>query len=85
MDELTVAEDSDIGSLRYTAEGRTEEGIPGYYGEVQVEYYFNERTGFFAGATYENLGDFEQTLGTRESRTDLGAGPGFKFGIVTRF
>ncbi|MBL9206016.1 MAG: hypothetical protein JNN01_13075 [Opitutaceae bacterium] len=59
--------------------------MSGVYGEANVEWLLTDRTGFFAGATVETLGSYEQNLGNRTAAIDIGGNVGFRFGITTRF
>jgi hypothetical protein len=59
--------------------------ISGTYAEANVEWLLTDRTGFFLGATIEQLGDYEQALGTRTAKVEIGGNSGFRFGMTTRF
>jgi hypothetical protein len=72
--------------LRDHPQERTSKFIPGYYGELNGEWWVTERTGFYLGAVFEKLGKYEQNpVGGRTASLDLGQGVGYRFGIVTRF
>ncbi|HEY0945531.1 MAG TPA: hypothetical protein VGD81_09700 [Opitutaceae bacterium] len=75
-----------LGSeLREQTEDEDSQFIAGFYGELTAEFWLTERTGFYAGATYENLGDYEQVLNGRTAEVELSSGIGLRFGITTRF
>lgn len=57
----------------------------GFYGEVNAEFWFSYRTGFFAGITFENLGRYEQNIGGRTASVNIGSGTTFRVGVITRF
>ncbi|MBL9191072.1 MAG: hypothetical protein JNJ82_01860 [Opitutaceae bacterium] len=59
--------------------------MSGVYAEANFEWLLTDRTGFFAGATVETLGKYEQKLGSRTAAVDIGGNVGFRFGITTRF
>jgi predicted porin len=52
---------------------------------MNAEYWLTQRTGFYVGVNYESLGDYDQTLGGRTAKIDLGSGTGFRLGLTTRF
>lgn len=74
-----------ITSPSSTLVDRRDLAIVGYYGETNLEYWVTDRTGFYAGLTYEKLGSYNQSLGNRVANIDLSSSVGFRFGIVTRF
>jgi len=61
------------------------EFLGGYYADVNLEWAVNDRTGLFGGFTAQKLGDYEQTLGTRTARVDLGSTVGLRAGVSIRF
>lgn len=71
--------------IREQAEDEDSQFIAGFYGELNAELWLTERTGFYAGATYENLGDYEQVLNGRTADVELSSGLGVRFGLITRF
>jgi hypothetical protein len=74
------------GQLMIQDENETKDFVMGYYGTLNVEYWVTQRTGFFVGVTYEDMGEFKQDpLRERTAKIDIGNGTGFRFGISTRF
>jgi hypothetical protein len=59
--------------------------VSGYYGELNVEWWLSTRTGFYAGAAYEKMGDYTQVHDERRADVKMDGGAGFRFGIITRF
>jgi len=74
-----------ITPITYRGEEDYTDFLHGTYGEVNVEWWLTSRTGFFAGATYEGLGDYKQTMGDRTASIEIGGNTGFRFGLTTRF
>lgn len=67
-------------------ENSTHKFVPGYYGNLNVELWATERTGFYAGINYEKLGNYSQKpLSGRTAKIDLGTSVGWRIGIMTRF
>lgn len=83
-DETLVFTDG-RSSVRRQEEDEESKFLPGFYGEVAAEYWFNNRTGLYVGAAYESFGDYEQTLGGRTAKVDIGSGIAARVGLVTRF
>ncbi len=84
VEEILRTPNPDI-SITADEERDQSEFSTGFYGELSAEYWLTPRTGFFAGATYHTLGNYEQAINGRTASIDLGKGAGFRFGIVTRF
>lgn len=59
--------------------------IPGYYADLNAEWWVTQRTGFFAGVTYEKAGSYDQSFMGRTAKVDISSGGGFRFGLTTRF
>lgn len=75
----------DLG-LHISEENNTHKFIPGYYGNINFEYWITERTGFYLGANYQKMGSYTQIpMSTRTAKIDLGGSSGWRFGIMTRF
>ncbi len=85
VDEFIVRDDV-FAPLRREEESRISKFIPGFYAEMNAEWWLSERTGFYGGVVYETLGSYKQRpLSGRTADVDLGSGAGFRFGIITRF
>ena len=59
--------------------------LPGYYANADATWALNERAGFFAGLSYENLGEYSQRNGVRTSKIDLSATAGVRGGLSIKF
>ena len=59
--------------------------LTGYYADVTIEWAANDRTGLFGGVTAQQLNDYEQKLGDRTARIDLGTAVGVRGGITIKF
>jgi hypothetical protein len=59
--------------------------MPGYYANIDALWQANERTGFFAGITYEQFNSYDQSVGGRTAKIDLGATAGIRGGISIKF
>jgi hypothetical protein len=57
----------------------------GYYVDVQAAWAINERSGFYAGATYEQLGNYSQTLDGQTAKIDLNGQTGVHGGLSIKF
>ncbi|MBI2518360.1 MAG: hypothetical protein HYV95_15880 [Opitutae bacterium] len=59
--------------------------MPGFYANMDAEYALNERTGFFAGVSLEQYGDYSQSVGGRTAKIDLGTTASLRGGINIKF
>ena len=59
--------------------------MPGYYANIDAQWQTTERTGFFAGVTYEGYGKYNQTVGGRTAKIDLSSTAGVHGGISIKF
>jgi len=59
--------------------------LTGYYADLTIEWAANDRTGLFGGVTAQQLSDYEQKLGDRTARIDLGTAVGIRGGITIKF
>lgn len=59
--------------------------LSGYYADVNLELAINERTGFFGGVSAQKIASYDQTVGGRTARIDLGSSVGIRGGISFRF
>lgn len=61
-------------------------GMFGGYVALEGQYWLTERSGFFAGASYEAVsGDVQLRSGERLADMNVDAGAGVRFGFTTRF
>jgi hypothetical protein len=64
----------------------THKFIPGYFVEVNAEYWVTERTGFYFGVSQRAMKGFNQNpLSGRTAKVDMGNSSGWRLGIITRF
>lgn len=63
----------------------TKKFLPGYYANIDATWAINDRTGFFAGVSYDNLGDYSQTLAGRTAKIDLSSTAGVRGGLSIKF
>ncbi len=59
--------------------------LSGYYADLNIEWAANERTGLFGGFTAQKLGAYDQAVGGRTARVDLGSSVGLRGGVSIRF
>ena len=59
--------------------------LPGYYANIDATWTLNERSGFFAGVSYDNLGEYNQSVGGRTAKVDLSATAGVRGGLSIKF
>lgn len=59
--------------------------VSGFYADVNVDWMLNERTGFFGGVSMQQLGDYDQSVGGRTAKIDMGNALGFRGGINIKF
>ena len=83
-EQFDVADSSTTVSVK--EENTTHKFVPGYYGNLNCEFWVTERTGFYVGLSYQKMREFTQTpLSERTAKIDLGSSAGWRLGIVTRF
>lgn len=74
--------------VKYTAResNASHKIIPGYYAQLNAEYWVTERTGFYLGIDYQQMRPYSvRPLAGRTARVDLGNTSGWQLGIITRF
>lgn len=59
--------------------------LPGYYANIDATWTMNDRTDFFAGFSYDNLGNYSQTVGGRTAKVDLSSTAGVRGGLSIKF
>lgn len=59
--------------------------LSGYYANIDAVWALNERSGIFAGVSYEKLGDYTQSVGGRTAKIDLGSTAGIRGGLNIKF
>jgi hypothetical protein len=63
----------------------TSKFLPGYYANVDASYSINERTGVYAGVGYDAYDSYDQTIGGRTAKIDIGNSPTVRGGISIKF
>jgi hypothetical protein len=74
-----------IGAGRGTELTSETEFLSGYYADVNVEWLATERTGLFGGFTAQKFDGYDQSVGSRTARIDLGSSIGLRGGVSIRF
>ena len=63
--------------------------LPGYYADANLEYWLTDTAGFYAGAVYQNTGDFKQEVKTDTAdfftKVDMSSLSGLRAGVNFRF
>ena len=63
--------------------------LPGFYADANVEYWVTDTAGFYAGAVYQNTGEFKQTVKTDtadfSTKVDMSSLGGLRAGMNIRF
>lgn len=59
--------------------------LPGYYADLNMDWMLTDRTGFFGGVTMQRFGDYDQAVGGRTARIDIGSSFGLRGGMSIRF
>jgi hypothetical protein len=59
--------------------------LGGYYADVNMEWMANETTGLFGGVSAQKFGGYDQELGGRTARIDLGSSVGLRGGVSIKF
>jgi len=75
--------DSETGDT--TISSTKSEFLTGYYADLNLEWDANETFGLFGGVTAQQLDAYEQKLGDRAARIDLGSAVGVRGGVTLRF
>lgn len=59
--------------------------LSGFYADVSVDWLANERSSLFAGVTMQQFGGYDQSVGGRTAKIDLGSSVGLRGGISLKF
>jgi hypothetical protein len=72
--------------IEYSPEATTKSILlAGYYANIDATWALNDRTGIFAGFSYEQLGEYNQKLENRTVKVDLSATAGVRGGFNIKF
>lgn len=59
--------------------------LSGYFADLNLEWAATERTGLFGGVTAQKFDGYDQMVGSRTARIDLGESVGLRGGVSIRF
>lgn len=74
-----------IGAGRGTEQTSQTKFLSGYYADLNMEWAATERTGLFGGFTAQKFDGYDQSVGSRTARIDLGSSVGVRGGVSIRF
>jgi len=74
-----------IGATRGTEHTSETKLLSGYYADLNLEWIATERTGLFGGFTAQKFDGFDQSVGSRTARIDLGSSVGLRGGVSIKF
>ncbi|SDS54524.1 hypothetical protein [Opitutus sp. GAS368] len=74
-----------VGSVVGTEQTTESKFLGGYYADLNLDWMANEHTGLFGGFTAQRFGGYDQAVGSRTARIDLGSSVGLRGGISIRF
>lgn len=74
-----------VGASAGTEQNTVNKFISGYYADLNMEWAANDVTGLFGGITAQKLGDYDQVVGGRTARVDLGNSVGLRAGVSFKF
>jgi len=74
-----------IGAGRGTEQTSQTKFLSGYYADLNLEWVATERTGLFGGFTAQKFDGYDQSVGSRTARIDLGSSVGVRGGVSIRF
>jgi len=86
FDERFLLPDTDTELTAMDQTNSDSWGMIGGYAALEARWWLTERTGFFAGASYEAVsGDVELKSGDRLAKMNVETGAGVRVGFTTRF
>lgn len=59
--------------------------LSGFYADLSFDWIANERSALFAGVTMQQFGNYDQSVGGRTAKIDLGNSVGLRGGISVKF
>ncbi len=74
-----------VGNTSGVEESRTTKFMNGYFADLNLEWAASERTGLFTGLTAQKFDGYDQQVGGRTARIDLGSAVGLRGGVSIRF
>jgi hypothetical protein len=63
----------------------TSKYFSGFYANMDAQWQLNDRTGVYAGVSYESVGSYDQSVGGRTAKIDLSGTVGVRGGISIKF
>jgi hypothetical protein len=82
-DTLIELTDMDTGAT--TIGSTATKFLTGYFADLNLEWAASETVGLFGGVTAQQLSDYDQKLGDRVAKIDLGSAVGIRGGVSIRF
>ncbi|HEX7632279.1 MAG TPA: hypothetical protein VF388_09105 [Lacunisphaera sp.] len=77
--------DTFVGGTSGVQESHTTKFLTGYFADFNLEWAASERTGLFTGITAQKFDGYNQEVGGRTARIDLGSAVGLRGGISFKF
>lgn len=74
-----------VGSSVGTETSSEAKFLSGYYADLNLEWFATERTGLFGGFTAQKFDGYDQFVGSRTARIDLGSSVGLRGGVSIKF
>jgi hypothetical protein len=74
-----------VGNTSGVEESSTTKFMNGYFADFNLEWAASERTGLFTGVTAQKFDGYDQEVGGRTARIDLGSSVGLRGGVSIRF
>ena len=59
--------------------------LTGYYADLNLEWMLNDTVGVYTGVTTQRLSSYQQKLGDRLAKVDIGSSVGIRGGVSVRF
>lgn len=81
-EELTTLDPETGDSMISSTESKF---LTGYYADLNLEWDANEVFGLFGGVTAQQMSSYDQKLGDRTAKIDLGSAVGIRGGVSVRF
>ena len=76
---------TNLDPISTTEVGDETDLLAGFYGAGAVEYWMTDRTNAHAGAAYESLDRYQQSVNGRTAEIDIGSTVTVRLGLTTRF
>ena len=83
--QVPDVENAFVGATSGVEESRATKFLNGYFADFNLEWAATERTGLFTGVTAQKFDAYDQEVGGRTARVDLGSSVGLRGGVSFRF